>query len=52
MAEASRVVLSGFELGTDVSVTRWPHRYMDARGTVMWKRVTELLDRADLRRTA
>jgi hypothetical protein len=43
MAEASQVVLSGFELGTDVSVTCWPDRYMDARGTVMWKRVTELL---------
>ena len=33
MAEASRVVLGGFELGTDVSITRWPARYMDPRGT-------------------
>jgi DNA polymerase-1 len=52
MAEASRVVLGGFELGTDVSVTRWPHRYMDSRGRVMWNRVTELLGHADLRQTA
>jgi DNA polymerase I len=52
MAEASRVVLGGFELGTDVSVTRWPARYMDGRGRVMWRRVTELLNLADLRQTA
>jgi DNA polymerase I len=45
MAEASHVVLDGFELGTDVSVTRWPDRYMDARGHVMWQRVMDLLDR-------
>jgi hypothetical protein len=43
MAEASRVVLGGFELGTDVSVTRWPARYMDPRGAVMWERVARLL---------
>ena len=51
MAEASRVVLNGFELGTDVSITRWPDRYMDSRGTVMWQRVTELLLQAE-RKTA
>jgi hypothetical protein len=43
MAEASRVVLGGFELGTDVSITRWPARYMDPRGAVMWERVARLL---------
>jgi DNA polymerase I-like protein with 3'-5' exonuclease and polymerase domains len=43
MAEASGVVLGGFELGTDVSVTRWPARYMDPRGAVMWERVVQLL---------
>ena len=32
MAEAARIVLSGFELGTDVSITRWPNRYMDRQG--------------------
>jgi DNA polymerase-1 len=52
MAEASRIVLGGFELGTDVSVTRWPSRYMDGRGRVMWDRVTDLLDRIELRATA
>jgi DNA polymerase-1 len=44
MAEASRVVLNGFELGTDVKVIRYPNRYMDERGTVMWDRVMTLID--------
>ena len=43
MAEASRIVLGGFELGTDVHVVRYRHRYMDARGAVMWERVTGLI---------
>jgi DNA polymerase I len=46
MAEASRIVLSGFELGTDVSITRWPSRYMDPRGRVMWERVVGLLQQS------
>jgi hypothetical protein len=47
MAEASRAVLSGFELATDVKIVRWPDRYMDRRGVVMWDRVERLLSRAD-----
>ena len=43
MAEASRAVLNGFEIGTDVSVVRFPDRYTDERGAVMWARVLELL---------
>ncbi|TYO68496.1 DNA polymerase I [Bradyrhizobium hipponense] len=43
MAEASRTVLNGFELSTDVKITRWPDRYMDERGTVMWERVMKLI---------
>jgi DNA polymerase-1 len=43
MTEASRAVLGGFELGTDVHVVRYPHRYMDDRGQVMWDRVNELV---------
>jgi hypothetical protein len=50
MAEASRVVLGGFELGTDVSITRWPDRYMDTRGRVMWERVTNLLQQSAISR--
>jgi DNA polymerase-1 len=43
MAEASRIVLNGFELRVDVSVTKWPDRYMDPRGATMWDRVCRLL---------
>jgi hypothetical protein len=50
MVEASRIVLGGFELGTDVSVTRYPERYMGGRGHVMWQRVTELLRQNDQQR--
>ena len=44
MVEASRFVLDGFELGTDVHVVKYPERYMDSRGTVMWDRVIRLIE--------
>ena len=44
MAEASRIVLGGLEVGTDVEVIAWPDRYADPRGRVMWERVMELLE--------
>jgi DNA polymerase I len=47
MREASRIVLDGFELGTDATVKRHPDRYMDERGTVMWGRVMALVKRAE-----
>jgi hypothetical protein len=43
MGEASQVVLSGFEVGTEVSATRFPDRYSDVRGAVMWRKVMTLL---------
>jgi DNA polymerase family A len=49
MAEASRIVLEGFELGTDVKLVRYPDRYMDDRGTVMWDRVSKLLEQQRLK---
>jgi len=54
MAEASRAVLNGFELGTDAAMVLYPDRYMDAGGQVMWDRVTKLLlsDRGQARKTA
>jgi hypothetical protein len=45
MRTASRVVLAGFELRTDADFVRWPSRYSDPRGAVMWDRVTRLLER-------
>src|SRR5512134_2280452 len=47
MREASRIVLAGFELGTDAHIVRYPERYMDERGAVMWQRVMALLERAE-----
>jgi DNA polymerase I len=43
MAEASRIVLGGFEIRTDVKLVRYPVRFMDKRGTVMWQRVMDLI---------
>jgi DNA polymerase family A len=43
MAKASRVVLDGFELRTDVNDVRYPDRYQDPRGAVMWERVMKLV---------
>jgi hypothetical protein len=50
MREASRVVLDGFELGTDPEIVRYPDRYADPRGAVMWERVMKLIH--ERRRTA
>jgi DNA polymerase I len=47
MAEASRVVLAGFEVATDVTVVRWPERYLDERGADFWHRVVGHLDQLD-----
>ena len=43
MAEASRIVLGGFEVGTDAVVIRYPDRFQDGRGAVMWDLVTRLI---------
>jgi DNA polymerase I-like protein with 3'-5' exonuclease and polymerase domains len=42
MAEASRIVLAGFELTTEAKSTLYPDRYMDERGATMWRRVIDL----------
>lgn len=43
MMEASRIVLYGFELGSDAKVIRYPDRYMDDRGVEMWNTAMNLL---------
>ena len=43
MAEASRVVLGGFELGTKAEPVVYPDRYADPRGVVMWEKIMSLL---------
>ena len=53
MAEASRVVLAGFELRTDATLIRHPDRYSDSRGRVMWERVMSLINqRREVRSSA
>lgn len=52
MAEASRAVLDGFEVRTSVEVVRYPNRYQDPRGRVMWEKVMRLLDKRDARGVA
>jgi DNA polymerase I len=53
MIEASRAVLNGFELRVDVHIVRYPDRYMDPRGEVMWNRVMVLLGaKQSIRETA
>lgn len=48
MQEASRIVLDGFELGSDVKEVRYPDRYMDKRGVVMWNKVMNLIGEPEL----
>ena len=38
---------AGFELATEAKVIRWPDRYSDPRGEVMWQRVMAILDRLE-----
>jgi hypothetical protein len=52
MAEASRIVLAGFELRSDCNTIRHPDRYMDGRGKVMWERVWSLIGAPDKRAVA
>ena len=47
MAEASRIVLSGFEVRTDVKVVRYPERFTDKRGTRMWDDATRSVEEAE-----
>lgn len=52
MQEASRLVLDGFELGSDVKEVRYPGRYMDKRGVVMWNKVMRLMTEPELKEPA
>ncbi len=44
MAEASRVVLNGFELRSEAKLIRYPDRYQDPRGHRMWTAVWESIE--------
>jgi DNA polymerase-1 len=42
MGEASRIVLGGFEIGTDCTIVRHPDRYGDEGGEAFWNTVMRL----------
>jgi DNA polymerase-1 len=52
MTEASRLVLDGFEIRTDVKVVRYPDRYTDRRGAVMWRRIMALIEQRQAKAVA
>ena len=43
MREASEIVLNGFSLQSEAEIVRWPNRYSDERGKLMWDRVTGIV---------
>jgi DNA polymerase I len=45
MTEASRIVLCGFQLRTDVMRVHRPDRFRDPRGTEMWDKVIGLINK-------
>src|SRR4029077_14638265 len=47
MAKASRIVLAGFELRSDVKFVQHPNRYRDNRGALMWDRVMRLISQRE-----
>jgi len=49
MRDASKIVLRGYEIPTDVQLVRPGERFFDERGLQMWKTVTGLLAKLDER---
>jgi DNA polymerase I len=43
MSQAGEVVTGGLRIRTDVSIFRYPDRYMEERGVEMWNRIVDLL---------
>ena len=52
MVEASRLVLDGFEIRTDVKIVRYPDRWTDRRGAVMWRRIMSLIEQRQAKAVA
>ena len=42
MTHASRIVLGGEPVRTDVKIIRWPERYVEPRGAVLWQEICRL----------
>jgi DNA polymerase I len=43
MSDAARIILEGFPLRTDFKIIKYPERYSDPRGFVMWKTINKAL---------
>jgi DNA polymerase-1 len=52
MAEASCIVLGGFEIRSDIKLVRYPEHFMDPRGAMMWDRVMNLITQRRILRGA
>jgi len=48
MRSASKVVLSGFEVRTDAKIVKFPNRYDEPRGKLMWQKITGILARRNV----
>jgi len=44
LTEASRIVLDGFELRSDIEIIRYPDRFVDEDGIETWNEIMKLLD--------
>jgi len=49
MAQAGIAVTGGVPIRTDAKVVKYPDRYMDPRGSIMWNRVVHLLNMPEAR---
>ena len=43
MRQAGEIVLGGFQLRTEAEIVRYPDRYQDKRGVLMWEVVQDIL---------
>ena len=44
MADASKLILGGFELRSEVKIFAHPNRFTDPRGESMWAKVWEIIE--------
>jgi hypothetical protein len=47
MSRAGEAVTGGLKIRTDAEVVKWPNRYVDERGKLMWDRVVGLLEKGE-----
>jgi hypothetical protein len=44
MADASKIVLDGFELRSEAKIFAHPDRFTDPRGKIMWDKIWEIIE--------